>query len=198
MSQSRFDHAAATWDEQPARLAMTKDVAQTILTHVAVRADMTALDFGCGTGLVTLALQPYVQRIIGVDSSPGMLAKLQDKMQALHVTNVATMQLDLTTEAPPPGLCVDLIMSAMALHHIADISSLLHILAALLSPGGYMALADLDTEDGSFHTDPTGVYHHGIDRNWLVAQLMALGVQQVQATTAHVMERPDASGTLRR
>jgi 2-polyprenyl-3-methyl-5-hydroxy-6-metoxy-1,4-benzoquinol methylase len=86
----------------------------------------------------------------------------------------------------------------MALHHIADIPALLHTLATLLSPGGYIALADLDTEDGSFHTDLIGVYHHGIDRDWLMAQFMALGFQQVQATTAHVVERPDASGTLKR
>jgi ubiquinone/menaquinone biosynthesis C-methylase UbiE len=198
MSQSRFDHAAATWDEQPARLAMTKDVAQTILTHVAVRADMTALDFGCGTGLVTLALQPYVQRIIGVDSSQGMLAKLQEKMQALGVTNVDTLQRDLTTELPPPGLCVDLIVSAMALHHIADIPHLLQALTGLLTPGGYLALADLDAEDGSFHADMTGVHHLGIDRTWLMAQLSALGYQEVSATTAHVVERPDAAGTPRR
>jgi ubiquinone/menaquinone biosynthesis C-methylase UbiE len=198
VTQSRFDQAAATWDEHPARLAMTKAVAEAIMSHVPVYADMTALDFGCGTGLVTLALQPYVNRIIGVDSSPGMLVKLQEKMQALGVTNVDMVQRDLTTEAPPPELCVDLIVSAMALHHIADIPALLHTLATQLTPGGYMALADLDAEDGSFHTDLTGVYHHGVDRNWLMSQLIALGFQQVQATTAHVMERPDASGTLKR
>ena len=198
MSQSRFDQAAATWDEQPTRIMMAKAIAQAILTQVPVSPAMTALDYGCGTGLVTLALQPHLQRIIGVDSSPGMLAKLQEKMQALGITNVETLHLDLATQSPQPGLRADLIISSMALHHIADIPHLLQELTQLLTPGGYLALADLDAEDGSFHTDMSGVHHKGIDRAWLMAQLDALGFEDISATTAHVVERPDETGTPRR
>jgi len=197
MTPSRFDLAAATWDEHPARIALTKAIAEAILDQVPVTAAMTALDFGCGTGLVTLALQPYVQRIIGVDSSPGMLAKLREKMQALGITNVETRLLDLTIQPPPPGLCAELIVSAMVLHHIDDLPTILQYLTRMLVPGGYLALADLDTEDGSFHPDPTGVYHAGIDRHWLSNQLIALGFTDVRATTVHVIERPDAEGTPR-
>ncbi|MHB9129642.1 MAG: class I SAM-dependent DNA methyltransferase [Armatimonadota bacterium] len=198
MSQSRFDQAAATWDEQPVRVMLAKAIAQAMLTQVPISPAMTALDYGCGTGLVTLALQPYVQRIIGVDSSPGMLAKLQEKMQALGISNVETLLLDLATQPPPPDLRVDLIVSAMALHHIADLPQLLQALTGLLTPGGYLALADLDAEDGSFHTDMTGVHHLGIGRAWLMAQLSVLGYQDVAANTAHVVERPDETGILRR
>jgi len=198
MSQSRFDHAAGTWDEQSARIVLAKAIAQTILTQVPVSPTMTALDYGCGTGLVTLALQPHVQRIIGIDSSSGMLAKLQEKMQALGITNVETLLLDLATQPPPPDLRADLIVSAMALHHITDLPHLLQALTGLLTPGGYLALADLDTEDGSFHTDMTGVHHLGVDRAWLIAQLTALSFQDVSATTTHVVERPNDIGMLRR
>lgn len=198
MSQSRFDQAAATWDEQPARVMLAKAIAQAMLKQVPVHPAMIVLDFGCGTGLVTLALQPHVQQIIGVDNSSGMLAKLQEKMQALGIMNVETRRLDLATQPPPLDLHADLIVSAMALHHIADLPHLLQALTGLLTPGGYLALADLDAEDGSFHTDMTGVHHLGIDRTWLMAQLSALGYQDVTATTAHVVERPDASGTPRR
>jgi len=198
MSQSRFDLAAATWDEHPARMAMTRAVAQAICSQVPVRPTMTALDFGCGTGLVTLALQPHVRRILGVDSSPAMLAKLQEKVQAMGVTNVDALLLDFTVQPPPAELRVDLIVSAMALHHIADIPALLQTFVQMLAPGGALALADLDTEDGSFHPDPTGVYHTGIDRAWLMAQFTALGLQDVRATTAHEMERPTPDGAPRR
>jgi len=198
MSQSRFDQAAATWDEQPTRIVLAKAIAQTMLTQVPISPAMTALDYGCGTGLVTLALQPHLQRIIGADSSPGMLAKLQEKMQAWGITNVETLLLDLATQPPPSGLRADLIVSAMALHHIADIPHLLQALTGLLTPDGYLALADLDAEDGSFHTDMSGVHHLGIDRAWLVAQLTALGFQDISATTAHVIERPDETGITRR
>jgi cyclopropane fatty-acyl-phospholipid synthase-like methyltransferase len=198
MTTSRFDQAAASWDEQPARVALAKKIAGAILDQVPVQPSMTALDFGCGTGLVTLALQPAFRRIIGVDSSAGMLAKLREKIAAMGVQNVEARQLDLTTDAPPADLRVDVIVSAMALHHIADIPQLLSAFRTLLNPGGYLALADLDTEDGSFHSDSAEVYHTGIDRTGLQEQLAALGFTDLQATTAHVVERPDSSGTLRR
>ncbi|HOF87457.1 MAG TPA: class I SAM-dependent methyltransferase [Armatimonadota bacterium] len=198
MSQSRFDLAAATWDAQPARILQAKTIAQAMLSQVPVHPAMTVLDYGCGTGLVTLALHPHVRRIIGVDSSPGMLAKLHEKLQALGITNVETRLLDLATQPPPPDMRADLIVSAMALHHIADIPHLLRALTELLTPGGSVALADLDAEDGSFHTDMTGVHHLGIDRAWLTAQLVALGFQDVAASTAHIVERLDAAGTPRR
>ncbi len=198
MTSSRFDQAAATWDEQPARIALSKAIAQAMLDQIPDTAAMTALDYGSGTGLVTLALQPYVQRIIGVDSSPGMLAKLREKVQAMGVGNVESLLLDLATQPPPAELRVDLIVSAMTLHHIRDIPVLLRALAGLLTPGGYLALADLDSEDGSFHPDPTEVYHHGIDRHGLMAQLTTLGFRNVTASTAHVIERPDTDGAMRR
>ena len=97
-----------------------------------------------------------------------------------------------------PICAADLIVSAMALHHIADIPQLLQALTQLLTPDGYLALADLDAEDGSFHADMTGVHHAGIDRDWLIAQLTTLGFHDVSATTAHVIERPNATGELRR
>jgi predicted TPR repeat methyltransferase len=190
MSQSRFDQAAATWDEDPGRVRMSRNIAEAMLAAVPVQPSMTAIDFGCGTGLVTLALQPFVGRIVGIDSSPGMLAKLRGKAEAIGAAHVEALHVDLTAQSAPAGLRADLIVSAMALHHIADIPHLLQTLAGLLVPGGYMALADLDTEDGAFHGDSTGVHHSGLDREWLMTELTALGFFDLRATTAHVVERP--------
>jgi cyclopropane fatty-acyl-phospholipid synthase-like methyltransferase len=197
MSSSRFDEAAATWDEQPVRLAMTRRIIEAIRAQVPLSPAMTALDYGCGTGLVTMALAESVGRIVGMDSSPGMLAKLREKIASLDAANVETCLWDLTTTTPPAHLRVNLIVSAMTLHHIADIPTLLQALDAMLLPGGWIALADLDTEDGSFHSDPTGVQHHGIDRDWLQAQLTALGYQDVHAVTATTVDRPRDDGTSR-
>ena len=197
MTQSRFDQAAATWDEQPARVELATAITQAILTQVPVKSTTTVIDYGCGTGLVTLALSSHVKWIIGIDSSPGMLAQMEEKLLRSGCVNVETLLADLSAIPPPPGLHAKLIVSAMALHHIADISYLLENLTWMLTPGGYLALADLDSEDGSFHPDMTGVHHRGIDRGWLMAQLEALGYQDICASTAHVIERPDEQGALR-
>ncbi len=188
-NQARFDRAAATWDENPGRRLMAQKITAAILAQVPVQPTMTAIDYGCGTGLLTLALQPHVRQIIGIDSSPGMLAVLEEKVRAACIANLETRCLDLGTQ-PLPELRVDLIVSAMALHHIADVPQLLRALAQLLLPGGYIALADLDAEDGSFHEDKTGVYHSGFERNWLTEELATLGFTRRIAVTAHILERP--------
>ncbi len=197
MSTSRFDEAAATWDEEPGRIALARTVAEAILGAVPVRPSMVAIDFGCGTGLLTLALQPAVGRIIGVDSSPAMLAKLQEKVEAGGSDSVETRLLRPDDDAPV-DLAADLIVSAMTLHHIPDLPKLLRLLTHWLRPGGYLALADLDAEDGSFHHDPRDVHHFGIDREWLTAELRARGLSEVSATTAQVIERPDREGKLKK
>ena len=55
------------------RVKLATDVAGAVSAEVRLAADMDVLDFGCGTGLLALQLQPYVRSITGVDSSQGML-----------------------------------------------------------------------------------------------------------------------------
>jgi tRNA (cmo5U34)-methyltransferase len=192
----RFDRAAAAWDENPARKLMAQNIAATLRRQVPLRPDMTAIDYGCGTGLVTLEIKPYVGRTIGMDTSPGMLAVLEQKLRALGIADIEIRHLDLTRQ-PAPELRADLIISAMALHHVADVPPLLAALVTMLNPGGYLALADLDREDGGFHQDKTGVYHFGFDRDWLMAQFKSLGLEDLTAATAHTIERPGPDGPRR-
>ncbi|MBP1708041.1 MAG: Methyltransferase type 11, partial [Chloroflexi bacterium] len=64
-----FDKDAANWDDNAGRVKMANNIANAILDAVRLRPDMEVLDFGCGTGLLTLRLQPLVKSIHGVDSS---------------------------------------------------------------------------------------------------------------------------------
>jgi hypothetical protein len=76
----------------------------------------------------------------------------------------------------------------MTLHHITDVSALFHQFARSLHPGGHIALADLDEEDGSFHEDPAGVQHQGFAREQVRTWLEKAGFQAVlieTATTTH-------------
>ena len=90
-----FNAAAATWDENPGRVRMAHDVAQAILGTVKPVPAMDVLDFGCGTGLLSLALQPHVRTITAVDSSQGMLDVLDAKVKAQGIKNVRTRRVDL-------------------------------------------------------------------------------------------------------
>jgi cyclopropane fatty-acyl-phospholipid synthase-like methyltransferase len=185
---NRFDEAAATWDEQPRRTELARAVAAAITRQVHLSHDMDVLDFGCGTGLLTLALQPLVRRVTGADASSGMLDVLKQKVQAQGLANVETILLD---PRMPLSLRArfHLIVSSMALHHIADVAPLFSRFHEQLEPGGRVALADLDREDGSFHEDARDVFHHGFERKEIQTLLAAAGFVDLGATTATVTRK---------
>ncbi|MFI5330217.1 MAG: class I SAM-dependent DNA methyltransferase [Desulfobaccales bacterium] len=178
-----FEKEAASWDAEPRRVKLANDVAAAIIREIKPTQDLDVLEVGCGTGLVTLRLQPLVRSITGVDSSPGMLAVFRDKVQKQGLTNVRPQLVDLEQGGRVAGR-FQLLVSSMTMHHVEDTAALLRGWFELLLPGGRLAVADLDTEDGSFHSDHRGVYHFGFGRERLQALLEQTGFRQVRASTA--------------
>ena len=180
---SSFDARAQTWDDDPRRRKLAESVFAALERAVPLRADMAALDYGAGTGLLTLALAARVRRVLAVDSSAGMLAVLAQKARAGGAP-VETLHADFAQDPLPAGP-FDLVASAMTLHHVADVDLLFRKCFALLAPGGRIALADLDVEDGSFHgANAAGVHHLGFDRAALARQLAAAGFADVRFADA--------------
>ena len=170
-----FDKEAATWDHEPRRLKLAGDVARAISEAVKPDRTMDVLDFGCGTGLLTLALQPLVHSITGVDSSRGMLEVLQAKVNSQHLTNVKTRCLDLEKGDRLEG-SYHLVVSSMTFHHIQDIGPLLSQFRGILRPGGHVCIADLDPEDGQFHSNNEGIFHFGFPEAELRQAFAAAGL----------------------
>jgi 2-polyprenyl-3-methyl-5-hydroxy-6-metoxy-1,4-benzoquinol methylase len=185
----RFDKAAGTWDEDPGRVALAKAVAEHILQRLGPMPDAEVLDFGCGTGLLSLAVHPHVRRVTGADSSAGMLGVLEQKVRSLGLESVRTYRLDDSHPLSEAG-SFDLITSSMTLHHVRDLRALFRTFRSLLTPGGRVALADLDREDGTFHRpEITDVFHLGFDRDDLRAQLLEAGFDGVEDVSAFVHHR---------
>jgi 2-polyprenyl-3-methyl-5-hydroxy-6-metoxy-1,4-benzoquinol methylase len=154
---------------------------------------MDILDFGCGTGLVSLPFNSLVRSIIGVDSSKGMLEVLDAKVKKQQVPNVKTLYLDLTKNDTISGR-YHMIVSSMALHHVKNIQSLFEQFYQSLLPGGRIAIADLDEEGGRFHDNNDGVFHFGFDREKLGQLLKDAGFMDVSSSLATQMNRPDSEG----
>ncbi|MEE9911590.1 MAG: class I SAM-dependent methyltransferase [Deltaproteobacteria bacterium] len=184
-----FDREAAAWDLNPGRVKVAADIAQTILSQIKLTPDMDVLDFGCGTGLLTLALQPFVRSITGVDSSPGMLGVLQNKISDRHLKNVNVLPLDLEQGGILQG-CFHLIVSSMTLHHIKAIEPLFAQFHHALYPSGLVCIADLDPEGGQFHSSPDGVFHHGFEREAMRRTLLEAGFQDIRMMQAAQIEKP--------
>ena len=183
-----FNKNSQQWDAELFRVNLARGVAETIIREVNLSKDMVALDFGCGTGLLTLNLQPLVGTITGVDSSPGMLAVLEEKIRTQGLTNVRTAFVDFE-KGDRIEEKFHLIVCSMALHHVPETAALFSLWYEMLLPGGQLCFADLDTEDGSFHSDKTGVFHFGFDRQHLRKLLHGTGFADVSDTTATTVSR---------
>jgi len=188
-----FDKVAASWDQNPARIKLAEDVARAIAGQVRLTRDMDVLDFGCGTGLLTLQLQPKVRSIVGVDSSEGMLGVFQVKIAQAKLTNVEARRLD-----PDKGQVLsgrfDLVVSSMTLHHVPNVAPLLAQFRRVLKPTGCLCVADLDLDGGRFHEDRTGVFHPGFDRPALEEAFRDAGFDDVRSLTAAEVLKPAAGG----
>jgi len=191
-----FDAEAAAWDEKPARVKLAGEIATAILAEVKLTRDMDVLDFGCGTGLLTLALQPYCRTVTGVDSSRGMLDVLAAKAAKAGLDNVRTRHIDPDAPALPAGP-FHLIVSAMTLHHVKGPGEVVSLLRAAAAPGGVLCLADLEPDGGAFHDDNQGVFHFGFDRQRLGAMLAGAGLSDIRVQTAAQVVKPDATGQMR-
>ena len=185
-----FDAVALNWDEEPRRVKLAGEIADSILKSLPLSEEWDALDFGCGTGLVTLQLAPALRSITGVDSSAGMLDRLDDKIRRSGYSNVRAELCDLDKGSLPSGK-YNLITSAMTLHHVEKLAPLFQSFKALLLPGGWIALADLKTEDGGFHEDQTGVFHHGFSTAELSDMLTTAGFSSIAITTAAKVVKGD-------
>lgn len=191
-----FDQKAADWDANPARLALARAVVEAIRAAVPLRPDMTALDVGAGTGLVSLALLPFVREITAVDASSGMLGVLDEKAHSLGILNLFPLHYDVAKAELPPDQ-YDLVVSSMTLHHLPDVPFVLRRLRHALREGGWIALADLDAEAGTFHADPTGIYHHGFERATVCRWLEEAGFTNSTACEAYRITRPGSDGVMR-
>ncbi len=139
---SRFDQAAAEWDNNPGRVKLARAVGEGIGRAIPLHPNWRVLDYGAGTGLLTLNLQPRVASLVALDSSKGMLEKLAQKLQKSGIDSVQTHHWDLAARAfPETGF--DLAVSSMTLHHLRDVPLVLGRLNSLLKPGGWLAVADL-------------------------------------------------------
>lgn len=176
-----FEDKAQDWDTRPVPLQISEGVFDAIQNAVDLSDDLTVIDFGAGTGLLAGRIAPHVGKIVAVDISESMLQKLAEK-PALQ-GKVEVVCRDILAE--PLDRKVDLVVSAMSMHHIEDTRKLLQTLYDHLEAGGRIAIADLDAEEGDFHPpDIEGVYHNGFDRDALGALFTDVGFVETAFVTA--------------
>jgi ubiquinone/menaquinone biosynthesis C-methylase UbiE len=193
LDAAHFDAKALQWDENPAFRERGEKVAQAIRQAVPLHPNMSALDYGSGTGLLSFPLKDELGSILLADSSAGMLEVAARKIAEQGARNMTMVKLDLLAD-PLPAQRFDLIYTAMTLHHVPDTDQILRIFHDLLEPGGHLCIADLDKEDGSFHGLEVDV-HHGFDRNDLTRRAEKAGFEDVRFQTVFSIAKEQETGT---
>jgi cyclopropane fatty-acyl-phospholipid synthase-like methyltransferase len=181
MSKDFFAHKAQTYENDKHRVSNVDNIANAIIHSVNLHPSMHLMDFGSGTGLLLERLAPYVNKITAVDVSTSMNEQLAQKQPSLEC-ELEILQIDLTSERVEKQY--DGIISSMTMHHVKDIEAMFGTFYTLLKKEGFIAISDLDTEDGSFHTEDTGVYHFGFDRDIFVQSAKKAGFFDVKVATA--------------
>lgn len=187
----RFDDAAATWDEDPAKIERARRVAELLRERLPLTGSDRVLDVGAGTGQLSLHLADAIGGATVSDVSAGMVDMARRNIEKAGLTDrFEACQLDLTQEEAP-GTPYDGAWSMLALHHIQDLPGLLSRIHAALRPGGWVAVVDLDADDGgAFHRHvPDFDGHHGFDRTRFGALLEEAGFSEVELHDAGQVEK---------
>ncbi|HYL41362.1 MAG TPA: methyltransferase domain-containing protein [Candidatus Binatus sp.] len=189
-----FDERAADWDT-PERIERAEAAAEAFVAAIPLEPGTRAIELGAGTGLLGLAIRDRVgpdrlRDLLLTDASGGMLDVAQAKVVAGGLAGVRTARFDVESDPPPAGAPFDVALSLLLLHHVEDTPTVLRGIARIVRPGGWIAMSDLDTEDGTFHTaEAEGIHHLGFDRADLRTQAEAAGFEEVRLSDAGEMER---------
>jgi len=179
-----FNEKAKDWDASEMRKALSSAIGSSILENVSLHDQMRVMDFGAGTGLISSQVAPLVKKIVAVDISEAMLKKLVSKTELHGKVEIVCQDIIHKSIAEK----FDLIISAMAMHHVKDTTRLIQRFSEHLSHRAIIALADLDKEDGSFHPEGTkGIFHLGFKRNELQIILEKYGFGQIRFFTVHTV-----------
>ncbi|QIR76057.1 methyltransferase domain-containing protein [Sulfurospirillum diekertiae] len=187
-SKDYFHEKSKTYEKEVTRTNNVKNIGEAILERLIYDKTTThVMDFGSGTGLLTEQIAPFVRKMTTIDISPSMNEALRAKKEQLPC-ELEMLEIDLVnTEV---DATFDGIISSMTIHHVEDVQALFHTFYRLLNSGGTIALADLDKEDGTFHTEDMGVFHFGFDQEEFATWAQKAGFEDVTIEIVSVAKKP--------
>lgn len=104
----------------------------------AIPSGARVLDVGCGTGQLACFLSIARRTVVGVDFARASL-RLGEAFARTQRLSASFLQADLF-RAPLRPESFDLVLANGVLHHTADPAGGVRVLAALVRPGGHLAL----------------------------------------------------------
>lgn len=184
---SDFDARARDWDTNPMHLERSEAIASELRKMIRLNTSMSALEYGAGTALLSFLLKDEFGHITLMDNSQEMINVCREKTEYYRTSHISPVWHDLEHQSFNQKF--DVILNQMVLHHVGNVPSMLETFFTMLNPEGYLAIADLYPEDGSFHGPEVNV-HHGFDPEKLINYLEKIGFRSAEYKTCFEIERP--------
>jgi ubiquinone/menaquinone biosynthesis C-methylase UbiE/DNA-binding transcriptional ArsR family regulator len=136
--QTFFSGAAANWDQLRTTLIGTR-------TDLLAALDLldpswTVGDLGCGTGHLTEAIAPIVDRVVAVDESGAMLATARRRLATFENVDVRSGSIE---ELPVEDSELDVALIFMVLQFVLEPAAALREVRRALKPAGRAVVVDL-------------------------------------------------------
>jgi len=142
-----YAHWASSYDEETNALIVLEEIH---VDPLLARIPFTkALDVGCGTGRYALKLARRGAYVTALDQSPEMLAVARRAAQQEGLSidfRLASLDEGLPLEANQ----FDLVVCALMLCHVPDLSHALQEFARVLRPGGSLLITDFHPDSVSY------------------------------------------------
>ena len=171
-----FNHKAETFDS-PKNIFLANLVCQAVEKQINLLSDKEILDFGGGTGLLTLPLAKQAKSVTLVDISEKMLEQARLKAEQQAIKNIQFLEQDLLKN--PLKKEFDLIVVCRVLHHMPDLDATLSLFHQHLRENGQLLLADFTKTEAN---------HHGFDLAELQKQLIEHGFSYVHSQILYSAE----------
>ncbi|HUX94822.1 MAG TPA: class I SAM-dependent methyltransferase [Bacteroidales bacterium] len=184
---NEFDIKASEWDKNQMHWDRSAAIAGEIMKHIPLKPWFKTMEYGAGTGILSFILKDHLNEILLLDNSSGMIKQADEKIRATATKNIRTRLFDLE-HSDLDGEKFDLIYTLMVLHHVDDVASIIKRFRKLLNPGGFLAIADLYEEDGSFHGEGfTG--HKGFNLDNLTSLVSDAGFLDISHRKCFIIKR---------
>lgn len=182
MDKNVFEQMSNRYDSEE-RIELAKIVSDEVKTELRDSKSKSLIDYGSGTGLVSLALADLVDSVLLVDSSQQMLEVAKEKIVHKGITNAEVLFSDFTKETPE--MKADIVLMSLVLLHIPDTKAILKELFNVLNDGGKLIIVDFDKNEKVSHPK----VHNGFLHEELESKLSEVGFKSIEMKTFHHRER---------
>lgn len=178
----KFEMIANIYDT-PERVQIAKVSSDGIREYLADADLKSAIDFGCGTGLVGMGLLNDFDSMLFLDTSQNMIKQIKQKITELNIQNADTLCFDFEREVK--DLHADCIFMAQVLLHINDVESVLSKLYDVLNIGGHLLIVDFNKNEEI----ASDMVHNGFDQIKLADIMTKIGFREIRSKTFYTGNR---------